>query len=43
MSRCLIPINKSYYLFFTMDFEESNYDNIIMEKIILLIKKEGKF
>jgi len=43
MSRCLIPINESYYLFFTMDFEESNFDNIIMEKIILLIKKEGKF
>ena len=43
MSRCIIPINENYYLFFTMDFEESNFDNIIMEKIILLIKKEGKF
>ena len=43
MSRCLIPINERYYLFFTMDFEESNFDEIIMGKIILLIKKEGKF
>ena len=35
MSRCLIPINENYYLIFTMDFEESNFDKIIMEKIIL--------
>ena len=34
MSRCLIPINENYYLIFTMDFEESNFDKIIMEKII---------
>ena len=40
MSRCLIPINENYYLIFTMDFEESNFDKIIMEKIIPLIKKE---
>ena len=43
MSRCLIPINESYYMFFTMDFQENNFDNIIMEKIIPLIKKEEKF
>ena len=40
MSRCLIPINENYYLIFTMDFEESNFDKIIMEKIIPLINQE---
>ena len=41
MSRCLIPINEeNYYLVFTMDFEEYNFDKIIMEKIIPLIKQE---
>ena len=40
MSRCLIPINENYYLIFTMDFEESNFDKIIMEKIIPLIQQE---
>ena len=42
MSRCLIPINENYYLIFTMDFEEGNFDKIIMEKIIPLIKKNKK-
>jgi hypothetical protein len=42
MSRCIIPMNENYYLFFTMDFEESNFDNIIMEKIIPLIQKEKR-
>ena len=40
MSRCLIPINENYSLIFTMDFEESNFDKIIMEKIIPLINQE---
>jgi hypothetical protein len=40
MSRCLIPINDNYYLIFTMDFDQNNFDKIIMEKIIPLIKKE---
>ena len=40
MSRCIIPINGKYYMFLTMDFEENNFDNIIMEKIIPLIQKE---
>ena len=40
MSRCLIPINENYYLIFTMDFEESNFDKIIMDKIIPLIQRE---
>jgi len=42
MSRCIIPINENYYVFLTMDFEESNFDNIIMEKIIPLIQKEKR-
>ncbi len=40
MSICIIPINEKYYLLFTMDFEENNFDKIIMEKIVPLIKKE---
>jgi hypothetical protein len=40
MSRCLIPINENYYLIFTMDFDQYNFDKIIMEKIIPLIKQE---
>ena len=39
LSRCLIPINENYYLILTMDFEESNFDKIIMERIIPLIKE----
>jgi hypothetical protein len=40
LTRSIIPINESYYLLFTIDFEETNFDKIIMEKIIPLIKKE---
>jgi hypothetical protein len=40
MSRCLIPINENYFLIFTMDFEQYDFDKIIMEKIIPLIKQE---
>jgi muramidase (phage lysozyme) len=43
LSRCLIPINENYYLILTMDFEENNFDKIITEKIIPLIKKEKFF
>ena len=44
MSRCLIPINENYYLIITMDFDEHNFDKIIMEKTIPLIKeKKEKF
>jgi hypothetical protein len=42
ISRCIIPINENYYLLLTMDFEENNFDNIIMEKIIPLIKKDNE-
>ena len=40
LTRSIIPINESYYLFLTMDFEENNFDKIIMEKIIPLVKEE---
>ena len=40
MSRCLIPINENYYLIFTMDFDQYDFDIIIMERIIPLIKQE---
>ena len=41
MSRCLIPINnENYYLILNMDFEQYDFDKIIMEKIIPLIKRE---
>ena len=40
LSRFTIPINESYYLLLTMDFEENNFDKIIMEKIIPLVKEE---
>ena len=41
LSRCLIPINENnYYLILTMDFDQYNFDKIITEKIIPLIKQE---
>ena len=40
LTRSIIPINESYYLFLTIDFEENNFDKIIMEKIIPLVKEE---
>jgi len=41
MSRCLIPINnENYYLLLTMDFDQYNFDKLIMEKIIPLIQQE---
>jgi hypothetical protein len=47
MSRCLIPINieqhhQYYYLILNMDFEENNFDKIIIENIIPLIQQEKK-
>jgi hypothetical protein len=38
LTRSIIPINESYYLLLTMDFEENNFDKIIMEKIFPLVK-----
>ena len=44
LSRSLIPINENYYLILTMDFDQYDFDKIIMEKIIPLIKdKKEKF
>jgi hypothetical protein len=43
LTRSTIPINENYYLLLTIDFEENNFDKIIMEKIIPLIKKEEFF
>ncbi|HEX7141242.1 MAG TPA: hypothetical protein VF222_02060 [Nitrososphaeraceae archaeon] len=40
MSRCLIPINEKLYLLLTMNFDQYNFDKIIMEKIIPLIKEK---
>ena len=40
MSRCMIPINENFYLILTMDCEENNFDRILIEKIIPLIKQE---
>ena len=45
MSRCLIPISNNknnYYLILNMDFDKNNFDKIIMETIIPLIKQEKK-
>jgi len=43
MSRCLIPINENkYFLILTMDFDQYDFDKIIMEKIIPLIQQEKK-
>src|SRR5918993_5263088 len=44
MSRCLIPINNEhnqyYYLILTMDFDQYDFEKIITEKILPLIKQE---
>ena len=40
MSRCLIPINENYYLLLTMDFDQYDFDKIIIDKIISLIKEK---
>jgi hypothetical protein len=40
LSRSIIPINENYHLMLTMDFEENNFDKIIMEKTIPLIEEK---
>ena len=41
LSRCLITINENnFYLILTIDFDQYNFDKIIMEKIIPLIKEK---
>ena len=40
MSRCLIPISNYYYLILTLDFDQYDFDKIITEKIVPIIKHE---
>ena len=40
MSRCLIPINENCYLILNMDFDQYDFDKIIMDKIIPSIKQD---
>jgi hypothetical protein len=42
LNRVTIPINDNYYLLLTLDVEERNYDEILMEKVISLIEKERR-
>jgi hypothetical protein len=46
MSRCLIPINiehhQYFYLILNMDFDQYDFDKIIMEKNIPLIRQEKR-
>jgi hypothetical protein len=44
LNRATLHINENYYLLITLDIEERNFDNIITEKVIPLIRKEkGNF
>ena len=40
ISRCLIPTNNNYYLILNMDFDQYDFEKIIMETIIPLIQRE---
>ena len=40
LNRSTIPINENYYLLLTMDFDQYDFDKIITEKIIPLIKEK---
>lgn len=40
LSRSIIPLSENYYLLLTIDSKESNYDKIIMEKIIPIVERE---
>lgn len=42
ISRVTIPINQDYYLLLTLDADEKNYDDLIMNKIIPFINKYKK-
>jgi hypothetical protein len=44
LNRATLHINEDYYLLIALDVEEKNFDNIITEKVIPLIRKEkGNF
>ncbi|MGC2574282.1 MAG: hypothetical protein WA364_22430 [Candidatus Nitrosopolaris sp.] len=40
LNRITLHINENYYLLITLDIEERNFDTIITEKVIPLIRKE---
>jgi len=40
LNRITLHINDNYYLLITLDIEERNFDTIITEKVIPLIRKE---
>ena len=42
LSRSTISINENYYLLLTIDFEEKNFDKIIMDNLIPLIHEVNK-
>ena len=39
VNRATVPINESYYLLLTLDVEQTDFNTIIMDKIIPLIEK----
>ncbi len=44
LDRATIPINEDYYLLVTFDFEEKNFDSIIMDRIVTMISdRKSKF
>ena len=40
VNRVTIPINDSYYLLLTLDVEQKDFNTILMDKIIPLVKRE---
>jgi hypothetical protein len=39
LHRATIPINRSYFLLITLDVEEKNFDSIIMDMVLPIIKE----
>jgi len=40
LNRATLQINENYYLLVALEVEAKNYDELIMEKIVPLVKKE---
>jgi hypothetical protein len=40
VNRATVPINDSYYLLLTLDVKEKDFNTIIMDKIIPLVRRE---
>lgn len=40
LNRATIPINQHYYLLITLDVEEKNFEGLIMEKVVPLLKRK---